>query len=333
MKMGRLQTLAWGVRWTALCAISIAACGCAASSSATVHVPVFRSDQQPWTFMGREGLHVTTDHFDFHTTLEDAELRDYLPEFLETTYQFYESILPASAEMSEERPRLQTYLFASRHEWDAFSKRRFPERYPLYRKITAGGYSEGDTCVAYNIGRAQTLSVIAHEGWHQYLAGVTSESVPAWLNEGLATYCESVEFRKGRPYFVPQRNTFRINHLCNALSRGETSRLGALLGTDAGQVIDGEQSSATTAYYAQAWALMVYLRHGEQGRYESALVQLLNDIKDGTFRAPSRSARITSPSPSETSVGESVFRAYITDEFEAFETAFNEFAYHLCWKR
>ena len=47
----------------------------------------------------------------------------------------------------------------------------------------------------------------------------------------------------------------------------------------------------------------------------------------------SNAARIASLEPSAIGVGESVFRAYITDDVDAFETAFDEFAYHLCWKR
>ncbi|MEE9294862.1 MAG: DUF1570 domain-containing protein [Phycisphaerae bacterium] len=304
---------------------------CDTTGTRTFDAPDFKLARAEWRFESHQGTHLSTDHFDIYTTSYDAELNDYLPEFLETTFQFYASLLPPPAGSTEQGLRLKTYVFANRSEWDRFVKRRFPRRYPLYRMISAGGFSEGTTCVVYDIGRASTLSVLAHEGTHQYFAAHFTEPLPAWLNEGLATYCEAVEFRKNKPYFTPQRNTFRINHLRRAVADGTAIPLEKLLATNAGEVIEGNRITDTAAYYAQAWALVVYLRHAGQGRYADSFETMLHDVAGGTIRIKAQQAKALAPSPSQTSYGEAVFRAYFTTDLEEFEKGFRRFVDRLCW--
>jgi len=284
-----------------------------------------------WQLQDLRGLHLTSPHFDVYTTSTDAELRQYLPRFLETTYRFYTALLPSDGPL-DPQVRMQTYLFDNRTQWERFVKQRFPQRFATYRRIPSGGFTEGPTCVVYDIGRAETLSILAHEGFHQYVGAHCESSLPAWLNEGLAAYCESVEFRDDRPYFVPQRNTFRLDHLRDALVTGTTIPLVELLATDAGQIIDTNDTASVNAYYAQIWALMVFIRHAQEGRYASSFDALARGVRDNTLRIKAQAARVTAPRPSETSFGEAVFRAYVTDDLAAFEQTYREFLARLCWK-
>jgi len=329
----------------AVLAVACVTAGCE-TPSLTFTPTVRLREQTAWTFNGKQGVQFSTDHVDIFTTIVDTELRDFLPEFVETTYQFYESILPPTvivdpqierrrteAQPPKDADRLQVYLLNNRDEWKTFVKRRFPKRYPIYRKISAGGFSEGSTCVVYHIGRAATFSVLAHEGMHQYLSAHYQEPIPAWLNEGLATYCESVEFRKNVPHFVPQRNTFRIDDLRNAQINRDAIPLIDLLRTNAGEVIDGQQITSTSSYYAQAWALVVFLRHGANERYADGFSKMLAAIADGTIRIRAQAARVTSETPADTSYGHAVFLAFITEDMKTFEREFNEFIKRICWKK
>ncbi len=306
--------------------------GCAWTGSTSFAPPDYQVTREEWDDRGVHGTHVTTDHFDVFTSMSDAEFVAYLPGFLETAHTFYASLLPVPTDGTEDPARMQTYILATRGEWDSFVKRRYGKRYNTYRMISAGGFSEGNACVLYDIGRAATLSVIAHEGMHQYAANYFSGPLPAWLNEGLATYCETVEFRKDVPHFTPQRNTFRINHLRDAMSLGSTLELGELLATNAGAVISANRLNATATYYAQAWGLVVYLRHGAGAEYAEGFERMLGDIANGTLRIKAQAAKATAPIPSETSYGESVFYAYFTDDITEFERGYYEFLKHLCWK-
>ncbi len=293
--------------------------------------PSFVPVLQEWGAAGRPGVHWVTDHYDIYTTVQDAELRDYLPKYVETCYLLYEHLLPVAKDAAG--PRMQIYLFSDRLEWDGFVRQRYPDRYPIYRKIASGGFTEGDTCVAYNCGRSVTLSVLAHEGMHQYIQTRLGSPVPAWFNEGLATYCETVEFRRNEPYFVPQRNTFRVNHLCQAMQNQTAQSLTEILATDAGAVLGVGLIQSTNVYYAQVWALMSFILRGQDGKYAHAVNEIAHDARDGTIRIKAQATRVASSSPAEMSFGQAVFETYVTTDADAFQSAMDAYVERLCWGR
>jgi hypothetical protein len=280
----------------------------------------------PWRFDGVEGRRVLTPHFAIYSTLADTPLEEALPDYLEAAYREYAALVPPKAGKAE---RLETYVFDQRSQWERFTARRFPGRFHVYRQITAGGYSEGTVCAVYYIRRPYTLSVLAHEGMHQYLAQNSDVRLPAWLNEGLATYCESFELPGGAVRFTPKRNTFRTNALREALQAGSVLRLREMLATDAGAVIVQGQSVKTRTYYAQAWALVMYLRHGAMGRYAGGFNRLMRDLATGEAPTMAQAAKIRAQEPAATSFGEAVFRAYITEDLDLFEEEFEGYLYGL----
>ena len=287
--------------------------------------PVVQAEE-PWTFSRYEGHQFVTAHFDLYSTLTDADFEKALPAYLEAAYREYARLIPPK---KGEDQRLQTYVFNTRAQWERFAATRFPARFPVYRQIAAGGFSEGNMCVAYYIRRPYTLSVLAHEGMHQYVAQNCAVTLPAWLNEGLATYCESFELPGDKVHFTPRRNTFRINALRDALQSDTVLPLRAMLATDAGAVIIERQSVKTRTYYAQAWALVCYLRHGALGKYAGGFNKLLDDLSTGDVPVMAQAAKIRAPSPSTTSFGEAVFRAYITEDLDGFEEGFEGYLYDL----
>ena len=317
----------WGV--TAHLMLALAGC---ATPSVTFDPGDVQFTQDEWEFGGRRGARLTTDHFDIFTTDEDAELVAYLPRFLETTYLFYSSLLPPPADADLGDARMQTYLFGQRSEWGSFVKTRFPQRYPLYRQIPAGAFTEGTACVAYNIGRARTWALLAHEGFHQYVNAHFGEVLPAWLNEGLAAYCESVEFRRDRPHFAGQRNTFRLRHLRQAYASGAAMPLRRLLDEDAAHLVEEVGTPAASAYYAQAWALMAFLLHEGEGRFAAFLPAVAQDLNDNALRIRAQTARAAAPNPAETSFGQAVFRVYVTEDIEVVQRDFEKYVHRLCWE-
>ena len=308
-----------------LSAVVIAALGVGGCKSAPAP-KVVSVTEEPWSFGRAEARKLVTEHFDIYTTLTDVELRAALPAFLEAAHEQYVSLLPPPA---GEYARLQTYVFDNRNQWERFARERFPKRFRVYQRISAGGFASGNLCVVYYLRRTYTLSVLAHEGMHQYFANHFDVPLPAWLNEGMATYCESFELPRGRPVFTPQRNTFRINGLREALSTQTVLPLQQMLATDAGEVILQGQSRLIKTYYAQAWAMAVFIRHGAEGRYAAGFDRLLADIVSGDLPQTAQAAKIRAPSPSKTSYGEAVFRAYITEDLETFERDFETYLYQL----
>lgn len=287
----------------------------------------FKTVQEPWSFQGIEGRRLVTDHFDLFTTVSDAQLLDFLPGFLEATYQQYSTLFKPSADSAR---RLETYFFANKHQWLAFTRQRFPDRYEIYSRVQVAGYARDNLCVVHYVRpRTYTLSIIAHEGMHQYLAAQTNQRIPAWLNEGLACYCEGFDIRGGRAVFDPMNNSTRRNALREMLASDGLMPLSDLLGSDAGQVMVNSQGRLTRTYYAQAWALMVYLHQGARGRYAGKLKTLLTQLADGTAATKAQAMRITTESPHTMSFGQAIFRAYISDDVSGFEKEFRKYMVEL----
>ena len=280
-----------------------------------------RVTEEDWSYRGAAGVRLITDHFDIRTTLRDDELRSALPAFIEACHAQYASLVRVPE--AESTSRLDVFLFQSRHEWEQFTRTRFPQRQAVYRRIRSGGYTAGDVCVCYALrDRGQTLGVIAHEGMHQYLSRHVSAPLPAWLNEGLATYCEAVDLAGDTPRFTPQHNLFRMNSLREALAEGRLIPLGELLNTDAGTILTQGESQRTRTYYAQSWALIAYLRHGADRSYAGRFDNLLADLLDGSFQINAQAARLTADSPATATTGESLFRFYFGDDVSAFEAGY-----------
>ena len=72
----------------------------------------------------------------------------------------------------------------------------------------------------------------------------------------------------------------------------------------------GGDARRTETYYAQAWALVDFLRHGAGGRYAKAFDQLLDDIANDTFRVRLSAAKLATADAATLPLGELTFQTY-----------------------
>lgn len=302
--------------WTSVAA-TLLLLGCRAASPA---LPVA---QEPWSAAQREGVHLTTEHFDLFTTVEDGELRHALPVAAEAAYQQYVRLLPPAP--GHEGARLTTYVFATRGEWDRFTRARFPQSYAVYQYIRAGGFTEDGAAVLFHSSPATTLATLAHEGWHLYVQTRTSCRPPAWLNEGLACYLESFDFTRLPPRPMPLSNSFRLDHLRSALAESKAFSLHELLDTDAGEVLLHNHSGITQTYYAGVWGLVSFLRHGMEGRHAAAFERLLADLADGSLPIRVRAAMLTREGDGDDDFGRAVFSLYFGAADKGMEQAYQAY--------
>jgi hypothetical protein len=299
--------------------------GCAAPQES---VPI-RVEQKEWRpAPGVNGVELKTDHYQLWVTAKDPVLREHLPIFLETAFREYQELVPLPRQRTE---KLTVYLFETKAQWAQFTRRFTPLEARVYLHIQEGAYMDHRTAttVAYDLGRDRTLSLLGHEGFHQYLSACFPDTPPAWLNEGLATQWEAFELKRDRPVFTQRRNFLRRNSLREALSQTEAwIPLRKLLAMHAGQAVV-ETGQATRSYYAQVWALALFLRQGENGAYAERLGRLLGDLGDGRVRAAALAYRVVAPGAGDISVPEAVFRHYVTEDLAGFEAAYIEFARRL----
>ena len=272
-----------------------------------ITAPPVTFDTQEWSQDGFTGRRLSTQHFEIYSTLRDEDFESALPGFVEAAYSAYEELLPAPPGRYE---RLVLYVFGLRTEWEAFTRRRFPVHFPIYRRIRNGGYTDGNVSVLFCQDRGSALATIAHEGWHQFVSSRFTQVLPAWLNEGLACGFESVDPSSARLRFDPNQNTFRINSLREGIQQDNLMSLAEIVETDPGRMLAGKSLRNTDAYYAQVWALITFLRHGASGRYRADFDRLLEDIANDTFGKRLSADRLLSGESATTTLGETVFRIY-----------------------
>lgn len=291
--------------------------------------PEIAVERKEWTSpAGRQGVQLLTEHFDLRVTSPDEMLLAYLGPFAETTFAAYRELMPIQASLDE---RLVVYLFETRREWAAFTQMAFPARANAYLHIHDGGYTDAAsaTCVMFDLRRDHTLSLMAHEGWHQYVAAYLTEPIPPWLNEGMATQFEGFGLDGDRPIFKPRENYSRRNHLRLAMTREDgLIPLEELLRIHAGHAVTQKTKPAST-YYAQVWSLVLMLREGYDGRYTDRFAQLLADLGGNRLRLAIQGYQAATPGAKQMSLGELVFRHYITEDFDGFMDEYREYVGHL----
>ena len=278
-----------------------------------------------WTFRSSQGTTLTTPKYQIFTTCRDSALLDALPRILEGAAKAYAQLVPANPPLDR---RMQTYLFANRAQWEAFTRDFAGARAPTYLMIRSGGYEEDGVAVAYYTRRADTLSVVTHEGFHQYLSATQRRHVPAWLNEGLACYFESFEMDgDGWPVFKPRDNRLRLPHLRDAVQAGRLYPLPELLSIDAGHAVSsGEERTRT--YYAQLWALTLFLLEPDRVNPDAAgFRRMLAELGTEQMRLRGQGVQLAAaaadrvPPPEE-----AVFRYYITHDLDGFSRRFEAYA-------
>ena len=252
------------------------------SAGAVAGYPPLVLSIEPWdppVDVGPDGQLVTTPHYRLHSTLEDGWLSEKIPAFLETALLHYRSAitdLPVPAEP------LETYVLGERRQWQAFTRKILPGESGLYLSLGKGGYTTEGLAVLYDIGRWDTLCITAHEGWHQYCQNNFKEMLPAWIDEGIATYMEGCRFDRSSDVatFLPWRNFERFNELRNCYRRGMMYPLFDLI-TRSPQYFLEEGQEHLLSYYAQVWVLTHFLMEGEGGRHRAGLERLLQDAQKG----------------------------------------------------
>jgi hypothetical protein len=228
---------------------------------------------QSWSFDGTDGSQITTDHFRIRTTLDDPIFQHLLVRVVEAAFLHNREL----AKFTPDQP-LDCYVFASRGQWETYTRAQAGSNAPIYLQISSGGYCQQGVFAGYDLGRRRTLSVVAHETWHQYSWFAFKSRLPSWLEEGLAAQNEAIVWDGDQPVFRPELNTNRQAAFRQALRAGTLWELPDLLATHAGRVIKMPQPRID-AYYAQLWSLVLFLRQSPV--YNERLENLLADARAG----------------------------------------------------
>jgi len=296
-------------------------------------VPVVQSVSE-WENPYGTGLVIKTSRYDIYTTMSDALMLRQLPTFLECAGNEY---LKSSGIKVTSDARYTVYIFETREQWEQFGKEFTGSLWPVYQKIDKGAYYIKGACVSYNIGRNDTLSILAHEGWHQFSHRHFKYRLPAWLDEGLAMQFEGFQPHKGRYVFASSLNSLRLNGLKKSFELGQPT-FTDLLGVNPAAVIDGDPKGAEdriNSYYSRLYAFIRFLNEYAAGMYSGRFHKLILDGCEGKWELPAelafsledRNTVLTTAINKE--LGVRVFANYYGTKLRTMEDQFSMYCYSL----
>ena len=285
----------------------------------------FVRDTAPWTFDNASGQIIKTDHFTIYTTCKAPAIMERLPGFMEAALHNYVSAL---VPLEYPDTSMESYFMATRAQWQQVSLQMLGTRARPLTQIQRGGFATMGRGFYFDIGAFDTLAVAGHEGWHQFTQRTFRETMPLWLEEGIATYMEGHRWQGGSPKFLPWANVERFDRIRDMASKKQLLSLQELLGASSDALLSGGGSNASVGltYYAQLWALIHFLNEGENGKYHDALQRVVTDAAAGKL-GQTVIAKLGQQAnrPLARSAGPSVFLAYFdTDigraniEYQAF---------------
>lgn len=123
---------------------------------------------------------------------------------------------------------------------------------------------------------ARTWHRVQHEAFHQFAHHTLGAELPPWLNEGLAEYFGEAEFT-GDGMVVGLVPPERQQRIVTAIREGSFVSIERLM-----LMTEDEWNAAIEReLYDQAWSLVIYLRYGENGRYQGTFGNFLKLCSQG----------------------------------------------------
>ncbi len=292
---------------------------------------VLKVTQEAWTFDETPGKLYHTPSYSIYTTLPGGMLVDRAPLFLEHALANYTS---AIAGLPKPTRTMETYLLSTKPQWQKLTRQLLGNEAEPFLRIERGGFSHRGRGVFFDIGPRDTFVIAAHEGWHQYVQTTFRDTLPVWLDEGVATVMEGFKWDRTdvtTPNFMPWANLERWQTLQWASQRGQLMPLKTLLRTTPQELItdpaNGGGDWAPLTYYAQVWALVQFLREAEGGKYALGLREMLSDAAGGRMgrRVESELGRASADAFRLRRDGAVVFAAYVGQDLPALEAEYTVF--------
>jgi hypothetical protein len=205
-----------------------------------------------------------TPYYVIHSDLEEQSVKEAAIRMTKMAEEYHER---TSAFSGVIRQRLPFYLF--RNAADYYAAGALPNSDGVF--MVRGADAKLMATVQRN--PAAIWHIVQHEGFHQFAHAVIGGDLPVWVNEGLAEYFGESVFTgdgfvtgvipAGRMKRVQQEirnNRFHSVKDMMLMSKGEWN---AVL-----NVIN----------YDQAWSMVHFLAHGQDGKFKAAFSGFMTDI-------------------------------------------------------
>lgn len=145
---------------------------------------------------------------------------------------------------------------------------------------STAGYFDGSKLVAFSAGGVEpdlrTWNTVQHEGFHQFAHKVMGQTMPSWVDEGLAEYFGEAIFT-GDGYVSGVVPPWRAKRIKERIAAGAFSPTRDLVRWDLAEW----NQRMDVANYDHAWSMVQFLAHADGGRYRKAFAAYINEVAQG----------------------------------------------------
>ena len=224
-------------------------------------VPAFADDTR--RFRSRE--------YDITTDLPDPIARE-VADHMDAIAREYNQRFRAYGKRNAQALRL--WVFDTREGYDAFLA-----GHGLDASGTGGMFFRTDSAsgLASFLGDRpleSMLETLRHEGLHQVAYQRIGDTIPVWLNEGMAEWF-SYALPTRRGFAVGLADPRAVRRLARACDEGALLPLADLLTMTKPEWNRRVNTGEAGSQYDQAWSVVHFLAHAERGRYQPLLDRLL----------------------------------------------------------
>lgn len=122
--------------------------------------------------------------------------------------------------------------------------------------------------------------VLQHEGFHQFANMKIGDTLPTWANEGLAEYFGRGRIENGK-FVTGYASDDDVRVLRLRVRENTLTSVEDLVNTSSETWSARVRAGAGAAQYLESWALVQFLVHSGNGRYQPYFLQFMKDLARG----------------------------------------------------
>ena len=225
-----------------------------------------------------------TRYYRVYTDIDPAQAREACIRMTRMAEEYHARTLEFAGDIREKLP---FYLFKTADEY-----------YAAGGLAKSAGVFNGTRLMAMadpRVGK-QVWHIVQHEGFHQFVHAVIGGEIPIWVNEGMAEYFGEAIFT-GDGFVVGVIPPWRLERIKKSMAtKGGFKSITAMMRLSHATW----NSEMNIANYDQAWSMVHFLAHGDDGRYQEAFEKYMRlvsvgrpseDAWNATFRRRQRGLR------------------------------------------
>ena len=219
----------------------------------------------------KEKFEVETKHYVVRTNVSQ-ELAQKIADHAELIRRLYESVFPSSKQ--KRKSPIIVFKDAQEYRQNGGPQNAGGHFDPTWKQLYLFQYPK----------ESDTLLVLYHEGFHQFLDGVVDTHIPQWFNEGLADYFGPSEYfkQKGDEGMKVRPNPWRLQLVKQMLRNEQHVPWEKLLNMSQAEMY---QKEAIGRHYAQAWSIVYFLAEADDRAHFHYLKDYFQALRKGKSQA------------------------------------------------